>query len=204
MKPYTASRWTDGCMGGNSGTIYKRMQTRDITLLAMNEMFRIYVRAYIRKKYPQKVFTHSQRVSKRLKFSALRCEGLGFSSLHTPHRPFTPAMAVKRRWFNIIFVLRQIWGVQWVREAAGSLVWNIEGANIHTDFLWKSERKEHDMKEWMFFSGNKTRIYTRAKSRHSGFTNWWRSWLILPSSNVNEKDYGFDWFYWWTTPKLKT
>ena len=84
-------------MGGNSGTICKRMQTRDVALLAMNEMFRIYVRAYIRKKYPQKVFTRSQRVSKQLKFSGLRCEGLGFSSLHTPHRPFTPAVAVKRR-----------------------------------------------------------------------------------------------------------
>lgn len=107
VKPYTASRWTDGCMGGNSGTICKRMQTRDVALLAMNEMFRIYVRAYIRKKYPQKVFTRSQRVSKQLKFSGLRCEGLGFSSLHTPHRPFTPAMAVKRRWFNSIFVLRK-------------------------------------------------------------------------------------------------
>lgn len=83
------------------------MQIRDVALLAMNEMLRIYVRAYIRKKYPQKVFTRSQRVSKQLKFSGLRCEGLGFSSLHTPHRPFTPAVAVKRRWFNIIFVLRQ-------------------------------------------------------------------------------------------------
>ena len=64
------------------------MQTRDVALLAMNEMLCIYVRAYIRKKYPQKVFTRSQRVSKQLKFSGLRCEGLGFSSLHTPHRPF--------------------------------------------------------------------------------------------------------------------
>ena len=63
----------------------------------MNDVFRTYTHLYIRYKIPEKVFTRSQMAPKQLIISALRCEGLGFSSLHTHHRPFTPAVAMKRR-----------------------------------------------------------------------------------------------------------
>ena len=63
----------------------------------MNDVFHTYMRLYIRYKIPEKVFTRSQMASKQLKINVLRCEGLGFSSLHTHHRPFTPAVAMKRR-----------------------------------------------------------------------------------------------------------
>ena len=97
VKPYTAGWQADGWTLGNSRIICKILQINNITLLVMNNVFRTYTHLYIRYKIPEKVFTRSQMAPKQLIISALRCEGLGFSSLHTHHRPFTPAVAMKRR-----------------------------------------------------------------------------------------------------------
>ena len=111
---------------------------------------------YIRIFYPKKSIHPFTRSTFPSDFQLIRVWRVGFSSLHT--------MRTAQSSYFLIFSGFPVWRLAFsALHQRSPPVWMLWNPNLHTGNLWKSAGNALRVKGWILFSGNRNRIYTRAK-----------------------------------------